>query len=247
MVRPMKGIITKLICCIAVCFCFFTIIVTFDGEPAGVNVLAEDGKQNSDEIDISDLWDVQPWVEVTVEEYTNRVIIKTYGPLHKLGMLAIIKEGDPIIYTGDNCTVIYSFVPESPKGTQVVNDYGGFYSLEPGTYYVVVLDEHNEVCVEPVYFEVKEIVATPTPTPTPTPTLPPTATPEAESTQTTEIEKTLLPTHQPTKQPTLQPTDASNHAEEENAPVWVIWISIAAVAAVGILVAVLAARKHKRK
>ena len=50
MVRPMKGIITKLICCIAVCFCFFTIIVTFDGEPAGVNVLAEDGKQNSDEI-----------------------------------------------------------------------------------------------------------------------------------------------------------------------------------------------------
>ena len=75
----MKGIITKLICCIAVCFCFFTIIVTFDGEPAGVNVLAEDGKQNSDEIDISDLWDVQPWVEVTVEEYTNRVIIKTYA------------------------------------------------------------------------------------------------------------------------------------------------------------------------
>ena len=77
--------------------------------------------------------------------------------------------------------------------------------------------------------------------------MPPPAAPEAEAAQTTEIEKTLLPTHQPTKQPTLQPTDASNHAEEENAPVWVIWISIAAVAAVGILVAVLAARKHKRK
>ena len=244
----MKGIITKLICCTAVCFCFFSIIVTFNGEQVGINVLAANGTQNSDEIDISDLWDVQPWVEVSVEEYTNRVIIKTYGPLHKLGMLAIIKKGDPIIYTGDNSTVIYSFVPESPKGTHVVNRYSGLYPLDPGTYYVVVLDEHNEVCVEPVYFEVKEIVATPTPTPTPTPTLPPTAaTPEAEATQTTEIEKTLLPTHQPTKQPTLQPTDASNHGEDEKAPVWIIWISIAAVAAVGIIVAVLVARKHKRK
>ena len=75
----------------------------------------------------------------------------------------------------------------------------------------------------------------------------PTATPEAEATQTTEIEKTLSPTHQPTKQPTLQPTDASNYAEEENAPAWIIWIIIAAVAAVGIIVAALVARKHKRK
>ena len=238
----MKGIITKLICCTAVCFCFFSIIVTFDGEQVGINVLAANGTQNSDEIDISDLWDVQPWVEVSEDENTGYITIKTYGPLHKLGMVAVVKKGDPISdYT-------YSFVPESPKGTIVIN-WGQHHRMDPGTYYVVVLDEHNEVCVEPVYFEVKEIVATPTPppTPTPTPTLPPTATPEAESTQTTEIEKTLSPTHQPTKQPTLQPTDASNHAEDEKAPVWVIWIIIAAVAAVGILVAVLAARKHKRK
>ena len=82
----MKGIITKLTCCIVICFCFFTIIVTFDGKQTGINVSAADSTQNSDEIDISDLWDVQPWVEVTVEEYTNRVIIKTYGPLHKLGI-----------------------------------------------------------------------------------------------------------------------------------------------------------------
>ena len=197
MVKPMKGIITKLICCTAICICLFT-TVSFGEEKTRL--------------------------EVSVDENTGVVTLHTYGFIHKLGTIAVIKAGDPIIYTGDdNDYIIYEWVPTDPEWEKEIN-WGEHNKLDPGTYCAVVLDEHNEVCVEPVYFEVKEIVATPTPTltPTPTPTLPPTATPEAESTQTTEIEKTLLPTHQPTKQPTLQPTDASNHAEEENAPVWII-------------------------
>ncbi len=222
----MKGIITKLICCTAICICLFT-TVSFGGEKTRL--------------------------EVSVDENTGAVTLHTYGFINKLGLIAVIKAGDPIIYTGDdNDFVIYSWPPTDPEWMEIINFRftnrdGGYYLLDPGKYCAVVFDENYEVFVEPVYFEVKEIVATPTPTPTPTPTLPPTATPEVESTQTTEIEKTLSPTHQPTKQPTLQPTDASNHAEEENAPAWIIWIIIAAVAAVGIIVAALVARKHKRK
>ena len=216
----MKGIITKLICCTAICICLFT-TVSFGEEKTRL--------------------------EVSVDENTGVVTLHTYGFIHKLGTIAVIKAGDPIIYTGDdNDYIIYEWAPTDPEWEKEIN-WGEHNKLEPGTYCAVVFDEHNEVFVEPVYFEVKEIVATPTPTPTPTPTLPPTATPEVESTQTTEIEKTLSPTHQPTKQPTLQPTDASNYAEEENAPAWIIWIIIAAVAAVGIIVAALVARKHKRK
>ena len=216
----MKGIITKLICCTAICICLFT-TVSFGEEKTRL--------------------------EVSVDENTGVVTLHTYGFINKLGLIAVIKAGGPIIYTGDdNDAVIYSWPPTAPEWKKEIN-WGEHNKLDPGKYCAVVFDENYEVFVEPVYFEVKEIVATPTPTPTPTPTLPPTATPEVESTQTTEIEKTLSPTHQPTKQPTLQPTDASNHEEEENAPVWIIWISIATVVAVGIIVAALVARKHKRK
>ena len=218
----MKGIITKLICCTAICICLFT-TVSFGEEKTRL--------------------------EVSVDENTGVVTLHTYGFINKLGLIAVIKAGEPIIYTGDdNDAVIYSWPPTDPEWKEEIN-WGEHNKLEPGKYCAVVFDENYEVFVEPVYFEVKEIVATPTPTPTPppTPTLPPTATPEVESTQTAEIEKTLSPTHQPTKQPTLQPTDASNYAEEENAPAWIIWIIIAAVAAVGIIVAALVARKHKRK
>ena len=121
-------------------------------------------------------------------------------------------------------------------------------ALLPGKYYVVILGKLDKIIADPVYFEIPEITATPTPTEipeTPEPTPKPTATPTGSPTP----EKTPARTASPmaTVTPTATP-EATPHTTGKGgkAALW-ICLGAAALAAAGITAIVLVRKKKTKK
>ena len=204
------------------------------------------------------------FVEVNPDGSVTVALDPEWGDYSVYDLVCIYKETDVITpgmldlvhwYPWQGRTVTYpggDGYPIDTSGRPEELSNGMNSALLPGKYYVVILGKLDKIIADPVYFEIPEITATPTPelTPTQVPETPePTPKPTAAPTESPAPEKTPARTASPmaTVTPAATP-EATPHTTGRGgkAALW-ICLGAAALAAAGITAIVLVRKKKTKK